>query len=127
VDVVPLPEVFLEHPAVSGNAVEAEQRFPASYAGAKRAHRFCLGNDPCRIFNQVLVGIDIVFSLAAGRKRAVPARTVAPSRNKEHHLCALVAEDTAGGKSHRNLHVEVRIVCPCNLILGCFEVKILIA
>ena len=95
VDMVLCPEMILEGLTILRDPVKAEERFAAGDAGSERAHALCDENRLLRALDPVLVCEDHVLSLALFRERAVPAGTPAASRNKEHHLCALVTEDTA--------------------------------
>ena len=52
---------------------------------------------------------------------------MAASRNKEHHLCTLVAEHTPFRKCHGRWHGTHPDTAPCNLIFGWSEVKTLLS
>jgi len=95
VDLVFRPEVLFEHPAVFRYLVKDQQRFAARDPGSKGAHALCHFDDLGRDIDRVLVGVHGVGTFPFGRERAVPAAAVAPSRNKEDHLCALMTENTA--------------------------------
>jgi hypothetical protein len=88
-------EMILEQPAISGNPVKAEKRFSSRDSCAKGAHVLRFLNHLRWDINRVLIGKNGVRVFSFTGERAVPAGAVASSRNKEHHLCTLMAENTA--------------------------------
>ncbi len=95
VDLVFGAEMLLEDPAVLRYPVKAEERFAAGDTGPEGTHVLGFFYDLRRDIHGSLVCKDRVRPFPLARERAVPAGTVTASGNEEHHLCALVAEDTA--------------------------------
>ena len=94
-DMVFWSEMILEGLTILCDPVDAEERFAAGDAGPEGAHALRDCHRLLRALYPSLVCKDHVLSFPFARKRAVPAGAAAASRNKEHHLCALVTEDTA--------------------------------
>jgi hypothetical protein len=92
---VVMTEMILEQPAISGNPVKAQERFSSRDSCAKGAHVLRLLNHLRRDINRVFICKNGVRAFSFTGERAVPAGAGASSRNKEHHLCALMAENTA--------------------------------
>jgi hypothetical protein len=88
-------EMILEQPAVSGNPVKAQERFSPRDSCAKGAHVLRFLNHLRRDINRVLICKNGIRAFSFTGERAVPAGAVASSRNKEYHLCPLMAENTA--------------------------------
>jgi hypothetical protein len=88
-------EVILKQPAVSGYLTDAEEWFSTRNAGAKGTHILCFFYDLGRDIDRVFICINRIGPFSLTGERAVPAGAIAPPRNKEHHLCTLVTEDTS--------------------------------
>jgi hypothetical protein len=88
-------KMILEQPAVSGNPVKAQERFSSRDSCTKGAHVLRFLNHLRRDINRVLICKNSVRAFSFTGEWAVPAGAMASSRNKEHHLCALMAENTA--------------------------------
>jgi hypothetical protein len=107
VDLVSGPEVAFEQLAVLCHFLKAEERFASGDTRAERTHILGFLDDLFRDIDRMFVGKDSIGPFPLARKGAVPAGTIAASRNKEHHLRTLVTEDTAFGERHFFL-VEIR-------------------
>jgi hypothetical protein len=88
-------EMIPEQPAVPGYLIETEERFSAGDTGTKGTHIFGFLDDLGRDIDRVFICINGIGPFPLTGQRAIPAGAVASPRNKEHHLCSLMTENTS--------------------------------